>query len=72
MRRTKEWWAKLTKEERSQLVFLEKANNKMGGSSAYLPDDCRECPSCSAPSLSSGLCPVCASALDFLLSKAGG
>ena len=61
MRRTKEWWACLTEEQRSRLVFLERSEKLSGGygGGGYLPDDCCECGACSTPHLGMGLCPYC-------------
>jgi hypothetical protein len=70
MKRTRQWWAALTADERAMLVDLEKANNKAGGASAYLPDDCRECTFCGTPGLIGGLCPDCANFLEDLKAKA--
>jgi len=72
MRRTRVWWARLTKEERSTLVFLERARQWCGGSSAYLPDDVRECPACGQPQMRSGLCNYCYSRLETLIAKGNG
>lgn len=71
MRRTREWWARLTKRERSELVMLERTN-RHGRRSAYIPDDCFVCGYCGAPSLSSDLCPLCSNGLDLLIRKASG
>ena len=71
MRRTKEWWARLDKYERSELVSLERAEG-YGGRSAYIPDDCSECGYCSTPHLGSGLCPLCLKRLIELIAKADG
>ena len=71
MKRTKEWWARLTKTERSTLVYLERIESRGGGGgSSYLPDDCSECPNCSTPHLGYGLCPRCSKRLHTLLQKA--
>lgn len=69
MKRTKEWWANLTKEERSELVYLERGANQSHYSS-YYPDDCVECGGCGSPSLGSGLCSLCLARLNDLLRKA--
>jgi len=69
VKRSKEWWSGLTKQERSLLVMLERAEYQ-GGRSAYIPDDCYECGGCGTPSLSIGLCPMCRSMLRRLLNKA--
>lgn len=70
MRRTKEWWAVLTAEERNELVYLERAKKHCGGLGGYLPDDCGECGYCSQPCLGGGLCPPCLHRLIFLVGKA--
>lgn len=73
MKRTKEWWARLTKAERSELVYLERTESRGGGGrSSYLPDDCSECPNCSTPHVGYGLCPSCSKRLHALLWKANG
>lgn len=61
MKRTKEWWAALTREQRSRLVFLERNKKCSGryGGGGYLPDDCCECGACSTPHTGTGLCPYC-------------
>ena len=71
MKRTKEWWARLTKEERSELYWLE-YGNRHSHYSSYYPDDCVECGSCGCPSLGTGLCNQCSSRLNELLKKANG
>jgi len=72
MTRTKEWWARLTKEERRELCRLEFAHAMPSYSSDLLPDDMRYCSNdyCSLPHLGSTLCPVCSKRLSALLSKA--
>jgi len=72
MKRTKQWWAALTKEERSELHWLERHNSiwAVRGGSGNLPDDCSECPNCSTPHTGIGLCPVCNLRLDVLINKA--
>ena len=72
MKRTKEWWNCLTKEERSRLVYLERAEKQSGwyGGGGYLPDDCCECGACSTPHLGTGLCPSCLQELLNLINKA--
>jgi len=71
MKRTKEWWSRLTKEERSELWWLEKGD-RYSGRSAYIADDCSECGHCGTPHLGSGLCPLCDKRLEKLLHKADG
>ena len=73
MKRTAEWWARLTKAERSDLVLLQTADSRCGGyCSLYIPDDCTECPYCDTPHLGAGLCPTCSSRLKNLIAKADG
>jgi hypothetical protein len=68
MKRNKKWWAALTKDERAELIWLEKSTHST--SSAYLPDDCSTCNGCGNPQLGSGLCQNCANRLDELINKA--
>jgi len=74
MKRTKEWWARLTARERSELVMLERDDSQSGGwgRSPYLPDDCSECGHCSTPHSGYGLCPLCSRRLNNLIRKASG
>ena len=69
MRRDREWWNNLTREERSELVYIERNINR-GGRSAYLPDDCSECGICGSPTLGWGPCMNCLNEYDKLLKKA--
>lgn len=71
MKRTKQWWARLTQQERSELVFLERSTSYH---SAYILDDCSECGNCgtSCLGLGYGLCPLCNQRLQRLLIKANG
>ena len=73
-RRDSRFWDRLTKDERSLLVLLERADKQLGsyGGGGYLPDDCSECPWCSTPGYSHGLCRACSGDLDRLLHKARG
>lgn len=71
MKRTKEWWGRLTHDERCELVALERAGNDSYGSSR-IPDDCNECGYCSTPHLGSGLCPICSNRLSELYRKTEG
>lgn len=71
-RRTKEWWARLSKPERIELVVLEKAAGRGGVGCPYLPDDCSDCACCGNPVLGSGLCSSCMTGLDYLIEKANG
>ena len=72
MKRTKQWWAALTKKERAELHWLERCNSEWAirGGGGNLPDDCSECPRCSAPHIGIGLCPTCSLQLDSLIYKA--
>lgn len=71
MRRTKEWWGRLTKGERIRLVYLERSENQSGsyGGGGYLPDDCCECGSCSTPHLGMGLCQSCRNEMMKIITK---
>ncbi len=69
MKRNKAWWARLSKEERSQLWCLEHTGSS--GRSSMIPDDCVECPVCSTPHAGfGGLCLPCNKKLDRLIVKA--
>ena len=71
MKRTKEWWACLTPDERSELVLLERAEKKSSqvGFSPYMPDDCGECTRCGRPTTAYDLCPECLHKLIELSKK---
>ena len=71
MRRTKEWWAALTADERAHLVFIERnANGGVNyGGGGYLPDDVGECPACGQLSRY-GLCGYCSDSLEKYIAKA--
>ena len=64
----------MTKEERSRLVYLERADKLSSEYSAggIIPDDCCECGACSIPHLGVGLCPRCLNELSRLIEKADG
>jgi len=69
MKRTKEWWSNLTKEERTWLVYAER--NDTSCRSAYLPDDCSECGACGQPSLGfGGMCKYCLNEHQRIVNKA--
>lgn len=72
MRRTKEWWARLTAQERKELVWMEKYNNTYGRMGGYYPDDCSECTACGNAMLGSGMCPWCRNRCQELVDKANG
>lgn len=69
MKRTKEWWAQLTEEERAELVRLERADAL--SSTAHLdPSGRSKCVNCSIFHLGRGLCPRCLARLTKLINKA--
>jgi Pyruvate/2-oxoacid:ferredoxin oxidoreductase delta subunit len=71
MKRTKQWWASLTPEERSELHWLEWHNSKWSiRNSIFQPGECRECEICHKHCLEAGICPTCHQRLDFLIKKA--
>ena len=70
MKRTKEWWHRLTKDERRRLFELEHPYGSQYGVGGYLPDDCSECGRCGNPMLGCGLCRTCLTELDRLITKA--
>jgi len=69
MRRNKEWWSRLTSEERSELYWLERATGS--SNNGYLPEGYGECGVCGTPCLSD-LCSNCLTRLIFLIDKAKG
>jgi hypothetical protein len=69
MRRTKAWWATLTKEERCRLVALESGAN-YHGSGWNLPEGYADCGMCSTPTSCGGLCGYCLNELIALVKKA--
>ncbi len=72
MRRTKEWWARLTPEERSELVYIERnASQASVGWDGYLPDDCGECNVCGSPTMGT-TCMRCLDRWSELIDKANG
>lgn len=70
MKRNKTWWKRLNRQERSELVQLERANNKYSGLGGMLPDDCGECTYCGNPCIGGGLCPYDLNRLIELENKA--
>lgn len=72
MKRTKQWWAKLDKDERARLVWLEKYSNHYYSNDGYLPDDCSECSGCGDPCMGSGLCIHCLNEIQRIVDKANG
>lgn len=70
MKRTKEWWHRLSKWERSRLVELERASSGPYGAGGWLPDDCTECDGCGQPQIGSGLCVNCLKEWQALIDKA--
>ncbi|KKK64487.1 hypothetical protein LCGC14_2983710 [marine sediment metagenome] len=73
MRRTKEWWTRLSREERSELWWAEDfiRSSSGAGSSPYLPDDCGDC-GCGQPTLGGGPCPYHSKRQEELIAKADG
>jgi hypothetical protein len=71
MKRSKEWWGRLNEDERATLVYMEQVKNKIYHS-AYIPDDCCECPVCSVPHMGWGLCTACNKTYLRILNKACG
>lgn len=70
MKRTKEWWSRLNKEERRRLIELERSfGSGPYGAGGYLPDDCSECDGCGQPQMGIGLCANCCKELSTLISK---
>ena len=67
-RRTKEWWAKFTPEERSTIVYFERYCER-GGRSSYLPDDCGDCGVCGSVTKGSGACRDCTTEYLKILEK---
>lgn len=63
MRRTKEWWARLTKEERSQLYSLETARTW-----PHAP----QCRLCGGRCLVGALCGTCYLRIAALITKGNG
>jgi len=70
-RRTKEWWASLTKDERSWLSFAERGLKQSQHHSAYLPEDCSECKICGEPVTScTDTCKHCGNEYERIIEKA--
>lgn len=72
MRRTREWWAALNRQERVELVALER-NDKRGSRSVYIPDDCAICGHCGTACrdcVGTGLCLTCEDRLYEIIAKA--
>jgi len=73
MRRDKAWWARLTKEERAELVYLERCYTEGGsGGSAYLPEGYSDCCVCSTPTEFGGYCKACYERWKALVAKGNG
>lgn len=70
MKRDKLWWNGLTKEERSELVYLEHLKYIYGThESTYLPEEYNNCPACGI-SINRTLCDRCLNRLIKLIDKA--
>lgn len=67
MKRNKEWWSRLTSEERSELYWLERA--KGGSNGGYLPDGYGGCGECGTP-CTGDLCGDCLRRKIYLKNKA--
>ena len=68
---TKENFARLTAEERGELMQLQMSRGGgVYGGGGYLPEDCSECGACGEPMLGSGWCEHCYSQWDWLIRKA--
>ncbi|MHA2066478.1 MAG: hypothetical protein ACXABY_19070 [Candidatus Thorarchaeota archaeon] len=68
MKRTKQWWARLSSLERSELHALERAH---GYSVDSYPDDMSGCGACGTPTpIGFDLCPFCMRRRDELIGKA--
>jgi hypothetical protein len=70
MKRTREWWAALTPEERSRLVQMERADKEADRYWYNLPDGFSSCPCCGTPTRSRGICSRCYADLKAITSKA--
>jgi len=70
MRRTREWWARLTKEERAELVWMERSDG--GGYSDNLPEGYGMCTVCSTPTGGGGMCQDCYARWRELVDKGEG
>jgi len=70
MRRTKKWWASLSRDERKQLVHLEKAFKEGCSADGRLPEGSSACPGCGEPQLVAGPCADCSTEHARLLLKA--
>jgi hypothetical protein len=70
MKRTKEWWSNLTKDERSELVYLERGRSYSVSEIPINSDG--QCGACCAPMVGHGLCNSCGWKLDKLIGKANG
>jgi len=70
MRRTEAWWAALTRDERCELVQMDRAAKEYGGSNWNLPEGYSSCSWCSTPTSGGGLCPLCSNRHEELIDKA--
>lgn len=72
--RDKGFWRRLTKAERSRLMYLQMHSGPTGyGGGGYLPDDCSECGACGQPMLGSGgWCRACYRDWESLVAKGAG
>jgi hypothetical protein len=69
MTRNKQWWSRLTSEERSELYWLERAYG--GANGGYLPEGYGSCGNCGTP-CTGDLCRDCIERKIYLIDKANG
>ena len=71
MKRTHEWWARLTPGERSELWYLERAGNRDAANDAGVPEGYGGCNLCDSPT-QGALCRTCLRRSIELVCKAEG
>ena len=68
---TKENMARLSRDERAELMFLQMSQSGTSyGGGGYLPDDCSDCGACGTAILGTGWCTACFERFDQLRAKA--
>lgn len=72
MKRTKEWWGRLSKCEKKELIYLEKADKKGGYKNDSFPPNMYECPACSQPTTFYNLCIKCWAKHTVLVKRGNG
>ena len=71
--RDKQFWANLTRDERSELMMLQTSPSSTGyGGGGYLPDDCSECGVCGDAIFGSGWCDFHYKRFSELMKKGEG